>query len=40
MIYDSPCWALEREVTSEAANFKEEGLETPEGGEGEDQYLA
>ena len=40
MIYDSSCWALEGEVISEVANFKEEGLETPEGGEGEDQYLA
>ena len=37
---DSPCWALEGEVISDVANFKEQGLETPEGGEGEDQYLA
>jgi hypothetical protein len=40
MIYESTRWALEGEVISDVANFKEQGLETPEGGEGEDQYLA
>ena len=40
MIYDSPCWALKGEEIFEVANFKEQGLETPEGGEGEDQYFA
>ena len=40
MIYDPPLWALQEEMISEVANFKEKGLKTPKGGEGEDQYLA
>ena len=35
MIYDSSCWALEGEVISEVASFREEGLVIPEGWEGE-----
>ena len=35
MTYDSPFWAIEEEVIPEVANFKEEGLVTPEGWEGE-----
>ena len=35
MIYDSPLWAFEEEVITDVSNFKEEGLVTPEGGEGE-----
>jgi hypothetical protein len=35
MTYDSPLWAIEGEVIPEVANFKEEGLVTPEGWEGE-----
>ena len=34
MTYDSPLWAFEGEVISEVANVKEEGLVTPEEGEG------
>ena len=39
MIYDSPFWAIEGEVIPEVANFKEEGLVTPEGWEGEEESL-
>ena len=35
MTYDSPLSAFEREVIPEVASFKEEGLVTPEGWEGE-----
>jgi hypothetical protein len=35
MTYDSPLWASEGLVISEVASFKEEGLVTPEGWEGE-----
>ena len=35
MTYDFPFWAIEGEVIPEDANFKEEGLVTPEGWEGE-----
>ena len=35
MTYDSPLWASEGWVISEVANFKEEGLVTQEGWEGE-----
>ena len=35
MTYDSPLLAIDREVITEAANPKEEGLVTPERGEGE-----
>ena len=35
MTYDFPFWAIEGEVIPEVANFKEEGLVTPEGWEGE-----
>ena len=31
MTYDSPFWAIEGEEIPEVANFKEEGLVTPEG---------
>ena len=31
MTYDSPFWAIEGVVIPEVANFKEEGLVTPEG---------
>ena len=31
MTYDSPFWAIEGEVIPKVANFKEEGLVTPEG---------
>ena len=31
MTYDSPFWAIEGEAIPEVANFKEEGLVTPEG---------
>ena len=37
MTYDSPLWASEGEVIPEVASFKEEGLVTPEGSEGEKQ---
>ena len=33
MIHDSPFWAIEGEVIPDTANFKEEGLVTPEEGE-------
>ena len=39
MTYDSPFWAIEGEVIPEVANFKEEGLVTPEGWEGEKEIL-
>ena len=29
-LYDSPVWTLEREVITEVANIKEEGLVIPE----------
>ena len=35
MTYDSPFWAIEGEVIPQVANFKEEGLVTPKGLEGE-----
>jgi hypothetical protein len=35
MTYDSPLWASEGWVIPEVASFKEEGLVTPEGWEGE-----
>ena len=37
--FDSPFWAIEGEVILEVANFKEEGLVTPEGWEGEKEIL-
>ena len=39
MTYDSPLWAIEGEVIPEVANFKEEGLVTPKGWEGEKEIL-
>ena len=39
MTYDSPLLAPVGEVITEAANLKEEGLVTPEGGEGEKGIL-
>ena len=39
MTYDSTFWAIEGEVILEVANFKEEGLVTPEGWEGEKEIL-
>ena len=39
MTYDSPFWAFEGEVIPEVANFKEEGLVTPEGWEGVKEIL-
>ena len=36
--YDSPFLAIEGEVIPEVANFKEEGLVTPEGWEGEKKF--
>ena len=40
MTYDSPLLAKsDGEVVTEAANLKEEGLVTPEGGEGEKGIL-
>ena len=39
MTYDSPFWAIEEEVIPEVANFKDEGLVTPEGWEGEKEIL-
>ena len=38
MTYDSPFWAIEGEVIPEVANFKEEGLVTPERWEGENKF--
>jgi hypothetical protein len=35
MTYDSPLWASEEWVIPEVASFKEEGLVTPQGWEGE-----
>ena len=35
MTYDFVFWAIEGEVISEVANFKEKGLVTPKGWEGE-----
>ena len=39
MTYDSPFWAIEGEVIPEVATFKEEGLVTTEGWEGEKDIL-
>ena len=39
MTYDTPLWAFEGEVISEVANFKEECLVAPEGGEGEKEII-
>ena len=40
MTYDSPLLAKnDKEVITEVANLKEEGLVTPEGGEGEKGIL-
>ena len=39
MTYDSLFWTIEGEVIPEFANFKEEGLLTPEGQEGEKEIL-
>ena len=39
MTYNSPSWAIEGEAIPEVANFKEEGLVTPEGWEGEKEIL-
>ena len=39
MTYDSPFWTIEGEVILEVANFKEEGLVTLEGWEGEKENL-
>ena len=37
--YESLFWAIEWEVIPEVANFKDEGLVTPEGWEGEKEIL-
>ena len=39
MTYSSLFWAIEGEVIPEVAKFKEEGLMTPEGWEGEKEIL-
>ena len=39
MTYDSPLWAFEGLVIPEVARFKEEGLVTPEGWEGEKEKM-
>ena len=39
MTYESLLWAIEGEVIPKVTNFKEEGLVTPEGSEGEKGIL-
>ena len=39
MTYNSPLWAFEGEVITEVANIKEEGLASPEWGEGDKGIL-